>query len=160
MAKKKDGLSLKIDDRDLRGLLRSFSKMDDIAKEDMKKIAANIASKTAAAVIQAARSAPNPKQATAVASSIQVVTTSKDPSLKVIRKDVVTSSGGRSGELFTGSEFGSSNFKQFPSRSPKFGRGNEGYWLYKTLRERQPTMLREWLDGYKLIRDAWIKRVS
>jgi hypothetical protein len=160
MAKpKKDAFALKIDDADLRGLLRSFSKMDDVAKNDMKQIAASIASKNAQAVIQAASSAPNPRQAQAVVSSIEVVATSKDPSLKMIRKNVVTSTGARSGEIFVGSEFGSNKFKQFPARSARFGRGNEGYYLYKTLRQRQPQMLAEWLDGFKLVRDAWIGRV-
>jgi hypothetical protein len=159
MAKKKDGLSLEIKDGDLKGLLRTFSKMDDIAKNDMKKIAADISKRNAELLLQRASSAPNSKQATAVASSIEVISTSKDPALKIIRKNVVTSSGARSGELFPGSEFGSTKFKQFPARSPKFGRGNEGYWLYKTLRERQPQILKEWLEGYKLIRDAWMRRV-
>ena len=159
MAKKKDGLSLEIKDGDLKGLLRTFSKMDDIAKNDMKKIAADISKRNAELLLQRASSAPNSKQATAVASSIEVVSTSKDPALKMIRKNVVTSSGARSGEIFPGSEFGSTNFKQFPARSPKFGRGNEGYWLYKTLRERQPQILAEWLKGFELVRNAWMRRV-
>jgi nucleoid DNA-binding protein len=78
MAKAKDPFALKINDADLRGLLRSFSKMDDIAKNDMKQIAAKIASKNAQAVAQAASSAPNPRQAQAVVSSIEVVASSKD----------------------------------------------------------------------------------
>ena len=158
MAKKKDGLSLEIKDADLKGLLRTFSKMDNIAKEDMKKIAADISRRNAELILQRANSAPT-RQATAVASSIEVVSTSKDPSLKMIRKDVVTSSGARSGELFPGSEFGSSKFKQFPPRTARYGRGNRGYWLYVPLKERQPSILREWLEGYKLIRDAWVKRI-
>jgi hypothetical protein len=159
MARKKDSLSLEIKDGELKGLLRTFSKMDDIAKNDMKKIAADISKRNAELLLQRASSAPNSKQATAVASSIEVVSTSKDPSLKMIRKNVVTSSGARSGEIFPGSEFGSTNFKQFPARSPKFGRGNEGYWLYKTLRERQPQILAEWLKGFELVRNAWMRRV-
>jgi len=158
-AKGKDPFALKISDSDLRGLLRSFSKMDQIAKEDMKQIATDIARKNAQAIIQAANSAPNPKQAQAVVSSIEVVSSSKDPSLKMIRRNVVTSSGARSGELFPGSEFGSNNFKQFPKRSPSLAKGNEGYFLYKTLKERQPQMLADWLQGFKLVRDAWMGRL-
>jgi hypothetical protein len=62
MAKAKDPFELKINDRDLRGLLASFSKMDNIAKEDMKKIAADIAKRNAQAIISAASAAPNPRQ--------------------------------------------------------------------------------------------------
>jgi len=157
MAKKKDGLSLQINDRDLKGLLRTFGKMDDIAKDDMKKIAADISRRNAELIIQRANSAPT-RQATAVASSIEVVSTSKDPALKMIRKNVVTSSGAKSGEIFPGSEFGSTKFKQFPPRTARYGRGNAGYWLYVPLKERQPSILKEWLEGFKLIRDAWVKR--
>jgi len=158
MARKKDPFELKINDRDLKGLLRTFSKMDDIAKNDMKRIAADIATRNAQDVAKAAAAAPNPRQAQAVVSSIETVATAKDPSLKMYRRNIVTSSGARSGELFPGSEFGSNKFKQFPARSPRLNRGNEGYYLYKTLKERQPGILKEWLEGYKLIRDAWIGR--
>jgi hypothetical protein len=158
MARKKDGLSLQIKDGELKGLLRTFSKMDDIAKDDMKKIAADISKRNAELILQRASQAPT-KQATAVASSIEVVSTSKDPSLKMIRKNVVTSSGARSGEIFPGSEFGSTKFKQFPPRTARFGRGNAGYWLYKPLKERQPQILQEWLKGFELVRNAWMRRV-
>lgn len=158
-AKSSDPFAIKLDDADLRGLLRSFSKMDEVAKSGMKEIAADIANKTAQAVRQAASSAPNPRQALAVISSLEVVATSKDPSLKIIRKNVVTASGARSGQIFVGSEFGSNKFKQFPKRSARFGKGNEGYYLYKTLRDKQPTILAQWLDGFKLVRDAWTGRV-
>jgi hypothetical protein len=159
MAKKKDPFALQLNDKDLKGLLRSFSKMDDIAKEDIKKVAANIASKNAQEILREANSAPNPRQAQAVVSTIEVVASSKDPSIKMIRKNVATSSGARSGEIFVGSEFGSNQFRQFPPRSPRTGRGNEGYYLYKTLKRRQPQVLAEWLDSFKLVRDAWIGRI-
>jgi hypothetical protein len=158
MARKKDSLSLEIKDGELKGLLRTFSKMDDIAKNDMKKIAADIAKRNAELILQRASQAPT-KQATAVASSIEVVSTSKDPALKMIRKNVVTSSGARSGEIFPGSEFGSTKYKQFPPRTARFGRGNAGYWLYKPLKERQPQILQEWLKGFELVRNAWMRRV-
>jgi hypothetical protein len=139
--------------------LRSFSKMDNIAKEDMKRVAADISKRNADLILSRASSAPNPRQAQAVATSIEVVSTSKDPSLKMVRKNIVTSSGARSGELFPGSEFGSTKYKQFPARTARYGRGNAGYWLYVPLKERQPSILREWLEAYRLIRDAWTRRV-
>lgn len=159
MAKRaKDPLALKIDDRDLRRLLGTFSKMDDIAKNDMKRIATQIAQKNAQAVQAAANSAPNPRQATAVASALRSVESSKDPTIKLYRGQAVTSTGTKAGFIFPGSEFGSIKFKQFPARSARYGRGSEGYWLYRTLRKRQPDILKEWLDAFKLIRDAWIGR--
>lgn len=159
LAKSRDKLELRVDDKDLKRLFGTFSKMDEIAKEDIKRVATQIADKNAKAVVAAAQSAPNPRQASAVASAIQTVSSSKDPTIKLYRKNKVTSDGTEAGYLFPGSEFGSNNYKQFPNRSPRFGRGNEGYWLYKTLRARQPDILKEWLDAYKLIRDAWTGRI-
>ena len=155
---RKDSLSLQVDDKDLRALFRSFSKMDDIAKNDIKRIATQIAERNAQEVRAAAESAPNSAQAVAVASAIESVSSSKDPTIKLYRNRRVTSNGRQAGYLFPGSEFGSTRYKQFPPRSPRFGRGSEGYWLYKTLRRRQPDILKEWLESYKLIRDAWIGR--
>jgi len=159
LAKSRDKLELRVDDRDLKRLFGSFSKMDEIAKEDIKRVASQIADKNAKAIVSAAQSAPNPRQATAVVSTLQTVSTSKEPTLKLYRKNKVTSGGTEAGYLFPGSNFGSNNYKQFPPRAPRVGRGNLGYWLYNTLSKRQPEMLKEWLDSYKLIRDAWTGRI-
>ena len=51
-------------DKDYRGLLRAFNKMDDIAKNDMKKIASDLAERGANYAKGAANNAPyNIKQA-------------------------------------------------------------------------------------------------
>ena len=169
---RKDSLSLQVDDKDLRRLFATFNKMDDIAKNDIKRIATQIAERNAQEVRAAAESAPNSKQAVAVASAIESVSSSKDPTIKLYRNRRVTSDGLQAGYLFSGSEFGATQnrtrtrksgttylgYNQFPPRSPIRGRGSEGYWLYKTLRRRQPDILKEWLESYKLIRDAWIGR--
>lgn len=39
------------------------------------------------------------------------------------------------GALFIGAEFGANKYKQFPKRSPKRGRGNEGYFFYPAIRK-------------------------
>ena len=58
-----------------------------------------------------------------------------------------------------GNEFGSNRYKQFPRRSPRQGRGNRGWWLFPAMSRFQPTIAREWLQGYEKIRDAWVNRL-
>ena len=143
-------------DKDYRGLLRAFSKMDDIAKNDMKQIASALAERGANYAKGAASRAPyNYRQALAVAQSIKINSKDKAPSFSIGGKGKVGSSAFSAGYVIMGNEFGSKQFKQFPKRSPSMGRGNRGWWLYPAMARFQPTIAQEWLKGYERIRDAW-----
>jgi hypothetical protein len=147
-------------DREYKSLLRAFGKMDDIAKNDMKKIAQDLAERGAAyAKGSASRSPYNPKQAAAVAESIKVSKSDKAPSFSIGGRQKVGASAFSAGYVIMGSEFGSKQYKQFPRRSPSQGRGNRGWWLYPAMSRFQPTIAREWLAGYEKVRDAWTGRV-
>jgi hypothetical protein len=147
-------------DREYKSLLRAFGKMDDIAKNDMKKIAQDLAERGAAyAKGSASRSPYNPKQAVAVAESIKVSKSDKAPSFSIGGRQKVGASAFSAGYVIMGSEFGSKQYKQFPRRSPSQGRGNRGWWLYPAMSRFQPTIAREWLAGYEKVRDAWTGRV-
>jgi hypothetical protein len=141
-------------DKDYRGLLRAFSKMDDIAKRDMKQIASALAERGANYAKGAASSAPyNVKQAQAVAESIKISKSDKAPSFSIGGNRKVGSSAFSAGYVIMGNEFGSKQYKQFPRRSGKGGK--EGWWLYRAMSRFQPTIAQEWLKGYEKIRDAW-----
>ena len=147
-------------DKDYRGLLRAFSKMDLIAKDDMKKIAGALAERGANYAKGAARNAPyNQRQAVAVADSIKISRSDKAPSFSIGGRNKVGSSAFSAGYVVMGSEFGSKQYKQFPRRSPSLGRGNRGWWLYPAMSRFQPTIASEWLKGYEIIRNAWKSRV-
>jgi len=147
-------------DREYKSLLRAFGKMDDIAKNDMKKIAQDLAERGAAYAEGSASRAPyNPKQAVAVAQSIKVSKSDKAPSFSIGGRQKVGASAFSAGYVIMGSEFGSKQYKQFPRRSPSQGRGNRGWWLYPAMSRFQPTIAREWLTGYEKVRDAWTGRV-
>ena len=142
-------------DKDYRGLLRAFSKMDDIAKNDMKKIASDLAERGANYARGAANNAPyNARQAQAVAQSIKISKSDKAPSFSIGGRQKVGSSAFSAGYVIMGNEFGSKQYKQFPRRSSKGGK--EGWWLYRAMSRFQPTIAQEWLKGYEKIRDAWI----
>ena len=147
-------------DKDYKALLRTFGKMDEIAKIDMKKIAGDLAERGAKYAQGAAANAPyNPKQARAVADSIKISRSDKAPSFSIGGRQRVGSSAFSAGYVIMGNEFGSNRLKQFPRRSPRQGRGNRGWWLYPAMSRFQPTIAKEWLGGFQKIRDAWIGRV-
>lgn len=149
-------ITIKPVDRDYKALLRTFGKMDDIAKNDMKKIASDLAERGANYARGAASRSPyNPKQAVAVAESIKISKSDKAPSFSIGGNRKVGSSAFSAGYVIMGNEFGSKQYKQFPKRSPSEGRGNRGWWLYPALSRFQPTIASEWLKGYERIRDAW-----
>jgi len=141
-------------DKDYRGLLRAFSKMDDIAKNDMKKIAQGLAERGANYAKGAANNAPyNFKQAVAVAESIKISKSDKAPSFSIGGNRKVGTSAFSAGYVIMGNEFGSKQYKQFPRRSGKGGK--EGWWLYRAMSRFQPTIAQEWLKGYEQIRNTW-----
>jgi hypothetical protein len=58
--------------------------------------------------------------------------------------------------LLAGAEFGSKNFKQFAPRTPRYGvRGNEGYFIYPTLRQIQPELIAKWETAFDRILKEW-----
>ena len=147
-------------DKEYRGLLRTFSKMNDIAKKDMQDIARALAERGGNYAKGAASRAPyNSRQALAVAQSIIISKSDKAPSFSIGGKGKVGSSAFSAGYVIMGNEFGSKQFKQFPKRSPSMGRGNRGWWLYPAMSRFQPTIAAEWLKGYEKVRDAWTGRV-
>ena len=142
-------------DKDYRALLRTFSKMDDIAKNDMKDIAKQLAERGGNYAKGAANNAPyNVKQARAVAESIKISKSDKAPSFSIGGRQKVGGSAFSAGYVIMGNEFGSKQYKQFPRRSGKGGK--EGWWLYRAMSRFQPTIAQEWLKGYEKIRDAWV----
>ena len=145
-------------DKDYRSLLRAFGKMDDIAKNDMKQIAKDLAERGANYARGAANNAPyNARQAQAVAQSIKISKSDKAPSFSIGGSRKVGSSAFSAGYVIMGNEFGSKQYKQFPRRSGKGGK--EGWWLYRAMSRFQPTIAQEWLQGFEKIKNAWTGRV-
>ena len=146
-------------DKDYKALLRTFGKMDEVAKKDMKEIAKGLAERGAAYAEGAASRSPyNQRQAVAVAESIRVSKSDKAPSFSIGGRQKVGASAFSAGYVIMGNEFGSNRLKQFPPRSPRAGRGSRGWWLYPAMKRFQPTIAKEWLSGYEKIRNAWIGR--
>jgi hypothetical protein len=157
---KRQTIRVKVDDYELRKLLATFGKMDDIAKNDMKKIANDLTERAARFVTSYAYNAPNPAQANAIMKSLKTNKSDKAPNFTLGGTTKVTQSGTSAGTLLFGSEFGSKRFRQFPPRSRPKGRGNRGWFIFIALERFQPTIAKEWLLGYEKIATAWKSRAS
>ena len=153
-------IRVKVDDYELRKLLATFGRMDDIAKNDMKKIANDLAERAAKFVTSYAYNAPNPAQADAVMKSLKINRSDKAPNFTMGGNRTVTRSGTKAGTLIFGTEFGSDKYKQFPPRSPSKGRGNRGWFIFIALERFQPVIVKEWLKGYEKIANEWKGRAA
>jgi hypothetical protein len=166
----KQTISVKMDiTPEIRALLKTLNEMDKESKTELKNKVKGIATWVAEDIKTAASYAPMYKQAIKVA---QTVRANKDrvPSVTIGGSRVKFSGGALSGEVLIGSEFGAdptsvngqfpNGGRRFPYRSPKRGQGNEGYWIYPTLRLAQPRITREWHEAVDNVLDNWKKGAS
>jgi hypothetical protein len=153
-------IRVKVDDYELRKLLATFKRMDDIATKDMRKISESLAERAARFVTSYAYNAPNPAQADAVMKSLKINKSDKAPNFTVGGNTRVTRNGAKAGTLIFGTEFGSDKYKQFPPRSKPKGRGNRGWFIFIALERFQPIIVREWLQGYEKIANEWKGRAA
>ena len=160
---------IKIKDSDILSIRRTFSKMDEIAKDDMKRVANDIAVEAASAVGSALQSTP---QGQALARSIRVSKSKTTPYFTVGGSTPRLANGTPVGEIALGVEFGAyqnkprkrksgqyTGYKQFQPRSPREGRGNAGYFIFPTLKALQPEITKKWVDQVDRIRREWRERI-
>lgn len=157
---KSNKISIKVDDYEFRKLLATFGKMDDMARNDMKKIAEDLSIQASKFVTSYAYNAPNPAQANAIMKSLKINNKDKAPNFTVGGKTKVARSGVSAGRILFGTEFGSNKYKQFPPRSPSKGRGNRGWFIFIALERFQPIIANKWLLGYGKIADEWKNRAA
>ena len=69
--------------------------------------------------------------------------------------------GPRASDLMFGMEFGANqdgpNGFRFPARTPKLGRGNEGYWIFPTARRQQRKVVELWAGALEKVAREWGK---
>jgi hypothetical protein len=159
--------------KDLRAITKAFKGMSDEAVDAAKRESGNLAQFAGDRIRQAAGSAPNPNVARKIADGVKISKSSKIGELSFGFASQRFSGGattqwnvgiaGGNG-LLAGAEFGSKikartrssgtyeGYKQFPGRSPRYGRrGNEGYFIYPTLRQIQPQLVQQWEEAFSRI---------
>jgi len=139
------------DSRDLKNLYKAFREMDEGAKRALKDDVTSISAWSATELQSSYTMNPLPAQAQKVAATIRA---NKDrlPNVTIGGSKGRFSGGAVSGQVLFGSEFGGpapfqNGGRRFPDRSPASGRGNEGYGIFKVLKQIQPELTRRWKDA-------------
>jgi hypothetical protein len=149
--------SIAFDKRELGLIIRAFKAMSEQAQEEGKKIGYDLAQYAAQEVRKTALTRTvNPVAVRRIADGVVVSRTSKIGELKYGFASQRFSGGGSTKTLWAGFEFGSSRYRQFPTRTPRVsGRGNFGYFIHPTLRRIQPELVRQWLEGMDRVIKKW-----
>jgi len=151
-----DEVKIVYDKSDLRGIARAFKGMSDEAVEAAKKESSNLAEYAAGQIkVAAATRTISGTAARRIADGVKVSKTSKLGEFSYGFARQKFSGGGSTLDLLYGMEFGSNRFKQFPKRTPNKGRGNSGYFIYPTLRQIQPDLVRKWEEAFSQILKEW-----
>ena len=138
--------------RELRFLAKTFQVMGDEAVDKSKAIAYEISQISKKEIAQAGYGRTvSAKGVRRVVDGASISRTSKTGRLSYGFAGQRFSGGGSTKILWRGLEFGSKNFKQFPSFSGRFGRGSKGYFIFPTLRKIQPQLT---LKYVKAMNDA------
>jgi hypothetical protein len=153
------------DKGELRKIASVIRKMGDEAKEQARSVTGTLVDFVVGEIKNAARAHPRPKQASRIADGI-----------KISKSSVVGEFGiGFAGQRFSGGattqlrqgrpatnailagvEFGSDNIKHFLPRTPKFGdKGNEGYFIWPTMRRVQPDIIKRWEEAFNDVVKEW-----
>lgn len=140
------------DRAELRSIIRAFKAMDEQATEEAKKESNALAEFAAGKIREAAASRTVSGAAVQrVADGVRVSKSSKVGEFSYGFASQKFSGGGTTQILWAGLEFGSNRYKQFPRRTPNRGRGNSGYFVYPTLRQIQPELVRQWEEAFSRI---------
>jgi hypothetical protein len=156
------------DKKELRQIAAVIRKMEEEAKNQAKGISDALVRYAVEQIKIAAQSHPRPKQATKIANGVRI---SKTSVLGEFGLGFASQkfSGGATTQLNEGSsrgqkgilagvEFGARKQKQFLPRTPKFGlRGNEGTFIWPTMRKIQPYILQQWENSFSTILKEWDK---
>jgi hypothetical protein len=131
------------DKRELRAIKGAFKAMDDQALAEAKEKSSALADFLRGKIISA--SAGRTKAGTAarrIAEGSKVSKSSKLGELSFGYASQRFSGGATTQQLWGGMEFGSKNYKQFPSWNP------QGYFIYPTLKANQNELVRQWEESF------------
>jgi len=148
--------SITYDKQELRNIVKAFKALDEAAVEAAKKESSALAEYASEQIKKtAATRTVSGVAARRIADGVKVSKTSKVGEFSYGFARQKFSGGGSTLDLLYGMEFGSNRYKQFPTRTPKKGRGNSGYFIYSTLRTIQPELIKQWESAFDRILKEW-----
>jgi hypothetical protein len=144
------------DKQELRSIIKAFKALDEAAVQEAKKESSALAEYAAEQIKKtAATRTVSGVAARRIADGVSISKSSKVGEFSYGFARQKFSGGGTTLDLLYGMEFGSNRFKQFPTRTPKKGRGNSGYFIYSTLRAIQPDLIKQWEEAFDRILKEW-----
>lgn len=148
--------TMAFDKSQLSAIYRAFKAMDQEAIDQAKLQSGALAAYLQGKIKNAAASrGQDSRSAQRIADGSRVKKSSKIGELSFGFVSQRFSGGGNTQILWGGNEFGSNKFKQFPIWSGREGRGSRGWFIYPTLRQEQPYIVREWENGFQKILKEW-----
>jgi hypothetical protein len=142
---------IQYDRAELRAITRSFKAMSEQALTEAKSVSGGLASFLQTKIIAASERLNSAPVAARIAQGSRVAKSSKIGEISFGFASQKFSGGGTTQQLWGGSEFGSNTYKQFPVWSGREGRGSKGWFIYPTLRENQPALVRQWEEAFSKI---------
>lgn len=156
----------------LKETLSALNRLDKEAKKAVKDETQKIANYLAREVRAAGRSTGDRRDAH-VAGTVRG-TRERVPTIAIGKATRMNAAGNpRASDLMYGMEFGSSGTGKgavdlptrrggrpgwrFPERTPRLGRGNEGRWIYPTVRRQQPQVVDLWANALQRVANEWSK---
>jgi len=150
------------DKAELRQIIRSYKAMDEAGQEAAKRESGALADYAT----QQIRAAATGVQQQRIAQGIKVSKTSKIGEFGIgfaqqkfsggatTQLNVNGQAGGRG--ILAGVEFGSKKYARFGERTPRYGqRGNQGRFIWPTMRRIQPDIIRKWEAAFAKIIKEW-----
>jgi hypothetical protein len=140
------------DRAELRRITGAFKAMDQEAIDQARSESSALAQYASDQIkIAASKRLVSGKAAQRIADGVRISKSSKIGEFSYGFASQKFSGGATTQILWPGMEFGSNRFKQFPRRTPSKGRGNAGYFIYPTLRQIQPQLIRKWENAFDQI---------
>jgi len=144
--------AISYDRKELRAVIGAFKAMSDEAVKAAKTESSNLAEFASEKIkVAASTRSISGKAAQRIADGVKISKSSKVGEFSYGFASQKFSGGATTQVLWAGMEFGSNRYKQFPNRTPVKGRGNSGYFIYPTLREIQPELIKRWETAFNRI---------
>ena len=142
--------------KELRQLAKAFSLMGDDAISKAKTVSYDLANYAKSEITKAGYQREKSNKAVRkVVDGASVSRSSKTGRLSYGFAGQRFSGGATTQVLWRGLEFGSKNYKQFPTWSGRYGRGSRGWFIYPTLREVQPELTQRWTNEMNNVVKVW-----
>ncbi len=142
--------------RELAKLAKAFTLMGDEAIAEARTAAAGFARFALSEIQASARTrTKGTKAVIRIADGAKISVASKTGRIDLGFAGQRFSGGGSTKTLWAGYEFGSKDFRQFPTWSGRFGAGSRGWFIYPTLRKIQPELTKKWEQVANRIIKKW-----